>query len=131
MTDIDTMARTMVGEARGEGLIGMQAVANVILNRVSKESWYGLTPTEVCRKPYQFSCWNKNDPNKLIIEALGTDKSIFRDALDIAQKVLDGDLADITHGATHYKVIGTIASWANGKTPCAVIGHHEFYNNIE
>ena len=35
MTDQDTMARTIYGEARGEGQAGMIAVANVILNRFS------------------------------------------------------------------------------------------------
>lgn len=33
---IDIMARTAWGEARGEGQSGMQAVLNVIMNRVKK-----------------------------------------------------------------------------------------------
>ena len=67
MTDkneqIDAMARTAWGEARGEGKEGMQAVLNVIMNRVQAGSWYGATPKEVCQKPAQFSVWNKSDPN--------------------------------------------------------------------
>ena len=33
--ETDILARTLYGEARGEGLIGLEAVACVILNRVS------------------------------------------------------------------------------------------------
>src|SRR5688500_4029200 len=63
-TDLDTLARTLWGEARGEGRNGMQAVANVIMNRYKlarSNSGYarqwGRTVAEVCRKKYQFSCW--------------------------------------------------------------------------
>ena len=45
--EIDTMARTIWGEARGEGTAGMVAVGNVILNRVAAGSWYGLSVSEV------------------------------------------------------------------------------------
>lgn len=59
---IDYMARTAWGEARGEGSRGMQAVINVIMNRVRAGSWYGATPKEVCTKKSQFSVWNKKRP---------------------------------------------------------------------
>ena len=131
MTDIDILARTIVGEARGEGDIGMQGVANVVLNRTNIGGWWGDTITTVCQKPYQFSCWNENDPNRAIIEALDDTKSIFRDALAIAGKVISGELPDITNGATHYFAKGIpLPDWAQGKTPCATIGHHIFYNSV-
>ena len=41
--EIDLLARTIWGEARGDGYTGMKAVANVIMNRVQKGSWYGKT----------------------------------------------------------------------------------------
>lgn len=126
----DILARTIVGEARGEGHTGMIAVANVVLNRVAKPSWWGRTVKDVCLKPYQFSCWNVGDPNRSIILNLNSGFSIYNDALAIAQQVMGGMLADNTNGATHYKVKGVHAAWADGKTPCAVIGHHEFFNGI-
>jgi N-acetylmuramoyl-L-alanine amidase len=131
MADIDILARTICGEARGEGDIGMQAVANVVLNRVAIGGWWGDTVTNVCQKPYQFSCWNQNDTNRAIIEALDESKSIFRDAFNIAAKVMSGELPDITNGATHYFAKGiALPEWAQDKTPCATIGHHIFYNSI-
>ena len=38
--DLDILARTLYGEARGEGTEGMEAVANVIMNRYRKPKWY-------------------------------------------------------------------------------------------
>ena len=66
--EVDVLARTIWGEARGEGKEGMEAVASVILNRteIAKRLdgyWWGNTIIQVCQKPYQFSCWNKLDPN--------------------------------------------------------------------
>ena len=66
--DEDILARTLYGEARGEKIAGMEAIASVILNRLafSRQKngyWWGNTITEICRKPYQFSCWNQDDVN--------------------------------------------------------------------
>lgn len=38
--DIDTLARTVWGEARGESLLGKEAVACVILNRHKSGKWF-------------------------------------------------------------------------------------------
>ncbi|HJR27754.1 MAG TPA: cell wall hydrolase, partial [Pseudomonas sp.] len=64
--DRDVLARTLWGEARGEGLPGQIAVAWAIRNRVNDgkaRSWWGEGYAGVCQAPYQFSCWNKSDPN--------------------------------------------------------------------
>ena len=64
--DRDILARTLFGEARGEGLVGQIAVAWTIRNRVEDgkaKSWWGEGYAGVCLKPYQFSCWNQNDLN--------------------------------------------------------------------
>jgi hypothetical protein len=57
--DVDTLARTIYGEARGENMLGKRAVAHVILNRVKANSWWGKTIAGVCRYKWQFSCWNR------------------------------------------------------------------------
>jgi len=65
--EVDVLARTLYGEARGEGLLGLEAIANVIMNRlkISRKKtngyWWGNSIVGICRKPYQFSCWNKDD----------------------------------------------------------------------
>jgi N-acetylmuramoyl-L-alanine amidase len=129
--DDDVLARTICGEARGEGDMGMQAVANVIMNRVAHPGWEGHTVKEVCLKPYQFSCWNVGDPNRPIILNLDSSFSIYNEALLIARQTISGTLSDLTNGATSYYAKGTREpNWAFGKDPCAVIGAHLFFNDI-
>ena len=55
------VAITILAEARGEGEAGMYAVGACIAQRAFERK---QTPTEVCLKQWQFSCWNPNDPNK-------------------------------------------------------------------
>ena len=60
--DVDILARTIYGEARGETDEGKRAVGLCILNRYKSKKWFSAnTIAEVCQKPLQFSCWNKND----------------------------------------------------------------------
>lgn len=128
MTDdqTDYMARTIYGEARGEGARGMQAVGNVIMNRVKAGSWYGASIKDVCLKPYQFSCWNANDPNREKI--LKATPAQLQQARTIAEKVISGELSDITGGATHYYADSIAAPyWTASMRQTTTIGHHKFY----
>lgn len=122
----DYMARTIYGEARGEGVKGMQAVANVIMNRVARGGWYGASIKDVVLKPYQFSCWNSNDPNRAIIT--NASAAQLRQAREIAEKVISGELPDITGGATHYYAKSISAPyWTKSMKRVATVGSHYFY----
>jgi len=132
LESIDTLARTVWGEARGEGSAGMRAVAAVILNRLAVAQaqggyWWGATIIDICRKPYQFSCWNARDPNRERLLRVTKDDPAFRAALGIAESALSGLLADHTSGATHYHAAGVSPVWAKRSRPVAVIGRHIFY----
>lgn len=133
--DILDFARTLWGEARGETDAGMAAVACVIINRFENKKWYsGKTLGETAKlcvkgsKYHQFSCWNKDDPNRDKMLKL-TYVELKRE-LDIIRTLLN-DYQDITFGATHYHTKNLRPKWAAGKKPCAVIGNHLFYNNID
>lgn len=134
--DIDTLARTIYGEARGEPFKGMVGVAWVVRNRVEadlhrdgKPDWWGETVTEVCRKKWQFTCWI--DQYKKIAEVPETDP-IFMRCKAAALLVLSGSLNDPTGGSTHYYASYIQApKWAQGKEPTAVIGRHRFYAGVE
>lgn len=128
--DIDTAARTIWGEARGERFEGMRAVAHVIKNRAARGGWWGNTPAAVCRKPWQFSCWNANDPNNAKLPKLTARDHMFPEALEVAELVLTTDDPDPTGGATHYHTHAVSPKWAAGLTPCAVIGGHRFYRDV-
>lgn len=128
--EVDVLARTIWGEARGEGAQGMQAVANVIMNRVAKTGWWwGTTVEEVCKKPYQFSCWNANDPNSSKCMSIGTGDKIFQQCINIATLAVNGRLADITNGADHYHAASVHPIWADKYELVRRIGNHLFYKS--
>ena len=112
---------------------GKEAVAAVIMNRVAIAQarggrfWWGGTVEEVCRKPWQFSCWNASDPNRAKIEAVTADNRVFAQCLDIARRAVAGELADPTGGANHYHSTSVNPAWSHGVRPSAEIGGHLFY----
>lgn len=136
MSEIDTLARTLWGEARGEGKIGMIAVACVILNRVKlsgKRRDFGKgTISSACLYPWQFSCWNKNDPNLEKLKTVNDSDPAFIVAGDVAKMAVEGSLKDITNGATHYysSSMKNPPYWAVGVEPCKVIGRHIFFKGV-
>jgi N-acetylmuramoyl-L-alanine amidase len=125
----DTLARTIWGEARGEASGGMEAVASVILNRAAHPRWWGKDVSGVCLKPYQFSCWLENDPNrpKMLAVDEKTDAPFAR-ALAIADSALAGTLHDATGGADSYADLRVCSPpWAKTARQTAQIGHHTFF----
>lgn len=131
LDDLIIVARTIWGEARGETEQGRLAVAWVIKNRVERGGWWGTTARAVCLHPWQFSCWNENDPNRAKLEALPTDDPLFQECLWAALSAFLEKEPDPTDGSCHYKVIGAPASWAAGKVPVCTIGRHQFFNDVE
>lgn len=130
--DIDIFARTVYGETRGEygssGPGALIAVANVILNRFKRAGRYGKTMTEVCLKPRQFSCWNQNDPNRILIqnENLETDP-LFNICLVVVKKVIEGVWPDLTRGSDHYHASSCLPYWARSRKVKLHLGRHIFY----
>ncbi|MDR1026361.1 MAG: cell wall hydrolase [Lactobacillus sp.] len=136
MKEVEILAKTIYGEARGESVSGKEAIASVVLNRVnfarSKGGyWWGSTPQEVCLKLWQFSCWNKDDPNFVKLQRLDDSDDVYCTCKRIAYRAFAGLVEDKTNYATHYHTKNIRPKWAFGKIPSATIGNHFFYNNIE
>lgn len=131
--DLDTIARTIWGEARGELYGGKVAVGCVIRNRVeARRQHFGQGWVGVCTKKWQFSCWLENDPNRAKLLAVTTDDEAFRSSLQIARLIVDGVLPDVTFGSCHYhtEAMGWPGSWGDRRTPVIQIGAHLFYNDV-
>ena len=139
--DLDIAARTVYGEARGEDFLGKVAVAWVIRNRSTidlhndgKPDWWGETIFQVCRKKWQFSCWNTKDPNRAKLLHIPVRDEGYRECLNAVALSMVGvpDKDDPTNGSTHYHVFDMRRppKWSQGKTPCARIGAHVFYKDI-
>lgn len=130
LSDLQVVARTIWGESRSEGEQGMHAVGSVIQNRVRIGGWWGDQPRTVCLKPFQFSCWNRNDPNLPKLLNLDETDPQYVTSEGLAKVILTGDLGDIVSGADSYETKDTNAFWARNLTPVVTIGNHNFYITV-
>lgn len=131
-TDVDTLARTLYGEAKARDELDAAAIAAVVMNRVAYPNWPS-TVAAVCMQPWQFSCWNQSDPNRQrILNAKVTDLW-FRKCQEIAEKTIAGHLGDHIGKATHYyaRSMKRPPKWAKGKTPSHQTAGHLFFNDID
>ncbi|VDD88702.1 unnamed protein product [Enterobius vermicularis] len=122
MAESDLLALTKViyGEARGEPYEGKVAVAHVVLNRARSN---GTSIQAEASRAFQFEGY---------AAAGGMPETGARaDCERIASDVIAGRTSDPTHGSRHFCTVDYYPDWAAGKQPCAVIGRHKFFNNVQ
>jgi hypothetical protein len=137
LNDLECLALTIYGEARGESHEGQCAVAFVIINRSRK--WH-KTIREVCYQKNQFSCYNSNDVQyeKLKVMAINFDQFLavnekLRKAYDVAFMCMNGPNESIVDDALYYRVINYKNKWFDtsireGKLiKVCEIQNHEFF----
>ncbi len=135
--EAEVLAYTLLGEAGGEGRAGMAAVMNVIKNR-TESGRYSDNPAAVAlqknaRGIHQFSTWNtkENGGNQPISRYRKSSKE-FKEALDIVEKVMAGEIPDETGGATHFVTKALFDAdkpgWWDAEAPAGEkqIGNHVF-----
>jgi spore germination cell wall hydrolase CwlJ-like protein len=133
LSDLDIAARTVYGEARGEGPAGRRGVAQVIVNRWRCDSGQFVrddTLATACLRHKQFSAWAKGDPNLAAMQEVGYKN---RDLLDCMRHVLEAVRSDadtLTMGSLHYHADHITPGWAEGHEPVVSLGHHKFYNTV-
>jgi spore germination cell wall hydrolase CwlJ-like protein len=93
LSDVDYLALTMWGEARGLSTTHMSYVGSVILNR-TKSKKYPKTIKAVVLQPNQFMVWKHSNPNyrKMMAVHRGTlsqDAIIYQQARRIARQLLE------------------------------------------
>lgn len=132
VVDAHWMALTMWGEARNGGEAAMRAVGHVIDNR-RRSGAHGAYATETVSEAWQFSAWNKNDPNysaMMNIDKLGPDSEdqlMWLTARRVAEEILSGASEDPTGGALFYHTAAVSPRWSSGLAPIRVIGGHLFF----
>lgn len=137
--DLEVVAKTVWAEARGEGVTGMLCVAYVIKNRLESGLW-GKTYEDVCKAPYQFSCWLREDSNRKALDNWSWQSKdpsqVF--ALGSTTSALFEMAPDPTLGATHYHTTAKPnwlpnviwpPKWAVAMGKPVIIGHHSFYRD--
>jgi N-acetylmuramoyl-L-alanine amidase len=120
--DQETIAMTILGEARGEGYAGMYAVALVIGQRAKDRN---KTPAQICLQRKQFSCWNSNDKNRPKLRGLLKTKEAYW-AKQMAIHITKLN-SNYTKQANHYCTLKAKPYWAKNKTPVIIIGNHKFF----
>lgn len=138
LQDMHILIATLLGEARGEGRVGMHAVMNVIMNRANGKFENAV---KVVLKPKQFSFWNSiKDPQKYADNLYkkmesgkgGNMERLYEEAKEIVELAMNGQLKDVTAGAKFYfnpKLAKP--SWASSLEKCATIKQHDFYRPKE
>jgi spore germination cell wall hydrolase CwlJ-like protein len=126
--DSDVVAMTILGEARGEGKAGMYAVACVIAQRSIewKRNGKSITPRQVCLQDWQFSCWNKNDPNRKKLPTLLKTHQHAAYAKMLAANINNLQRSYVNN-ADHYCHVNTHNKWTRKGKTIKVIGKHKFY----
>jgi hypothetical protein len=137
--DERVIALTILGEARGEGKVGMFAVACVIQRRHWEKK---KTPAQICLQKEQFDIWNGVDrqgnyrlkkerelyylwDSKEMMYARYLARCLDRHFFGGGNRGVT--LVDITNGANHYCTLKSNPYWAKGKKPTKIIGNHKFY----
>jgi spore germination cell wall hydrolase CwlJ-like protein len=122
--DVFCLAKNMYHEAKGEGDIGMYAVAQVTINRLHTKRW-GSTVCDVVMSPSQFS-W-ANDKSIRWKHPRG---EMWERSREIAEQVLSKGLrVPKLENALFYHATYVNPRWASDKYYIAQIGLHIFYHN--
>ena len=123
--DLDCLTQAVYFEARGEGLAGMQAVAQVVLNRVRHPAF----PKTVCGVVFQgaagggcqFSFACDGSMNR------GVEQGAWRRSRDVAAKALGGYVMTTVGNATHFHTVEVNPSWRANMLRVAQVGTQIFY----
>ena len=120
----DCLRTALYFEARGEGVKGQFAVAEVILNRVDSNRY----PNSICAVvkqggdrgcQFSFNCDGM------------AEKMVNPDAADLAGRIarvmMDGAPRGLTAGATHFHTKAVNPDWSRRFAKTASIGSHLFY----
>src|SRR5579863_7090670 len=123
------LTQALYYEARGEGRVGEQAVAEVVFHRMNAGN-YGHS---ICAVVYegsghpgcQFSFTCNGDLNRPREEAA------WKKSEQLAAQILTGEVAlrNATGGATHYHAAWMTPFWAPSLKKTAQIGNHIFYRS--
>jgi spore germination cell wall hydrolase CwlJ-like protein len=117
--DLDCLTSAVYYEARGEGVRGQEAVAQVILNRVRHPAF----PKSVCAVVYQ-GCQFSFTCNGAMRR--GHEGAAWSEARKIAARALGGFVLAGVGNATHFHTTGVSPAWG-GMVRVARIGAHVFY----
>jgi len=134
LDDYNSLTGLIIGEARGEPLLGKLAVACVVRNRLEDPRWPSTWKGVIFQK-MQFSCMNSLPRNGeiqlnfyLLYFKPDRREMYWRECKLAAYGAIHDYYADITNGANHYYANYIDPPyWAGGQTPVLEVGKHIFF----
>jgi spore germination cell wall hydrolase CwlJ-like protein len=122
---ITCLSRSIYWEAKGEGTAGMEAIANVVMNRLGHEDF----PNTICKivmqgqeqGSCQFSWWCDGRSDDV------QEEKSYTIAKEIARKALNRQLTDRTDGAMYFHHRKLNPDWSSKFIHTIDIGDHIFY----
>ena len=122
---ITCLSRTIYWEAKSEGAAGMEAVANVVMNRLGKDGF----PNTICevvtqgseQGTCQFSWWCDGRSDDV------EEEKSYTIAKEIARKALNRQLTDRTGGALYFHHRKVSPNWSAEYIKTGEIGEHIYY----
>jgi len=122
---ITCLSRTIYWEAKDEGAAGMEAIANVIMNRIGHKG-FPNTICEVVKQGHeqgacQFSWWCDGRSD------VAEEDKPYAIAKEIARKALNRQLPDRTGGAMYFHQQKVKPGWSVEYIKTVAIGGHIFY----
>jgi len=124
--DLECLTQAAYYEARGEGRDGMQAVAQVVLNRVRHPAF----PKSVCGVVFQGAGRRVGCQFSFTCDGSmrgGVNRGAWDRARDVASKALSGAVYSSVGNATHFHTTGVSPGWRNSLIQVSQVGHHLFY----
>ncbi|MFN3814955.1 cell wall hydrolase [Brevundimonas sp.] len=124
--DLECLTQAVYYEARGEGRAGMQAVAQVVLNRAR----HGAFPNSVCGVVYQGAARSTGCQFSFTCNGAmrrGVTQSAWRRAHDVASSALSGQVYAPVGNATHFHTTAVSPRWRHSLVPVGQVGSHLFY----
>lgn len=126
------IAATILGEARGEGEKGMQAILNVLQNRLkyAKETNFDKIK-DIALQRYQFDVWTSRKTDEQKAEFVNKMRKTpqWATAVKLVERARQGKLEDLTNNATFYHTNKIEPNWADSFTKTNILGNHIFYNH--
>lgn len=122
---ITCLARSIYWEAKGVPGRDMEAVANVVMNRLAHEGF----PNSICevvtegseQPPCQFSWWCDGRPDEVV------EPDAYEIAREVARQAINLELADHTGGALYFHHRTVSPDWASVYPRTAETGEFLFY----
>ncbi len=128
MSAAEVLALTLWGEAAGRPVRAIEGLAALVMNRArAAVPHWGPGVAGVCRAPFQFPCWNRNDPRHAALLEVPPGDGALAICRRVAARAVAGALPDPTGGATHVHDATALPGWAVGRAASAEIGGFCFY----